>query len=59
MFYIFIHLQDIEGDLGLSQSVFVLAGKWVIIVLAIINILREIFQIYQVRFADVYRHNFI
>ena len=41
-------LQDIKDKVDLSVNGFAVAGKWVIIVMAAINILREIFQIYQV-----------
>lgn len=41
--------EDIKSKVDLSDSGFVMAGKWVIIVMAAINILREIFQIYQAR----------
>ncbi|KAK7065169.1 hypothetical protein SK128_006956, partial [Halocaridina rubra] len=41
--------KDIEIELNLSQSMFVVVGKWVILVMAAFNILRELFQIYQAR----------
>lgn len=41
--------QDIENELNLTDNIFVITGKWVIIVMAIINIMREMFQLYQVR----------
>ncbi|KAG0727472.1 Transient receptor potential cation channel subfamily A member 1 [Chionoecetes opilio] len=44
--------RDITDKVDLSNHGFVLAGKWVIIVMAAINILREVFQIYQKRLAD-------
>ncbi|XP_063846089.1 transient receptor potential cation channel subfamily A member 1 homolog isoform X2 [Scylla paramamosain] len=41
--------EDIKDKVDLTSHGFVVAGKWVIIVMAAINILREIFQIYQAR----------
>lgn len=41
--------EDIEDKLNLTSDVFVVAGKWVIIVMAVINIMREMFQFYQAR----------
>ncbi|MPC17481.1 Transient receptor potential cation channel subfamily A member 1 [Portunus trituberculatus] len=40
--------EDIKDKVDLTSHGFVVAGKWVIVVMAAINILREIFQIYQV-----------
>lgn len=40
---------DIENDVDMNRSVFVVSGKWVIIIMAVINIMREIFQFYQAR----------
>ncbi|XP_068249793.1 transient receptor potential cation channel subfamily A member 1 homolog isoform X2 [Palaemon carinicauda] len=40
---------DLPTDVNLPQSFFVESGKWVIIIMAAINIMREIFQFYQAR----------
>lgn len=38
-----------QNEIDLPQSFFVESGKWVIIVMAAINIMRELFQFYQAR----------
>ncbi|KAK3859862.1 hypothetical protein Pcinc_034051 [Petrolisthes cinctipes] len=40
---------DAEAELDLKRNVFMQAGKWVIIIMAILNIIRELFQMYQAR----------
>ncbi|XP_042214247.1 transient receptor potential cation channel subfamily A member 1 homolog isoform X3 [Homarus americanus] len=39
--------EALKDEVDLTDSVFVVAGKWVIIVMAVINIMREMFQFYQ------------
>ncbi|ROT68231.1 putative transient receptor potential cation channel subfamily A member 1-like isoform X2 [Penaeus vannamei] len=41
--------EDIENDVDMNRSIFVLSGKWVILIMAVINIMREMFQFYQAR----------
>ncbi|XP_069935680.1 transient receptor potential cation channel subfamily A member 1 homolog isoform X4 [Cherax quadricarinatus] len=41
--------EAIKDKVNLADSIFVIAGKWVIIVMASLNIMREMFQFYQAR----------
>lgn len=45
--------QDAEAELDLKRNVFLQAGKWVIIVMAALNIIKEMFQFYQVSPSDL------
>ena len=41
--------QAVESALDLLPDGYVTAGQWAILVMAFLNIVREIFQLYQVR----------
>ncbi|XP_069174847.1 transient receptor potential cation channel subfamily A member 1 homolog isoform X4 [Procambarus clarkii] len=51
--------EDIRKEVNLTDGVFVIAGKWVIIVLAALNIMREMFQFYRARLNYIGLENLI